>query len=247
MSCSGTACVVVIGLIGGIASADAAGLPDLVETSVTLSQHGRTLDVRDTVGNRGRATASASWTAYLVGARRIGSRPVRSLLPGAASRASRRLTIPAVVPPGSWRFSACADTRARVRESNERNNCRVASRLVVVGDITPPRFAGLERATTCVPGPVGGTTRYTPYHLEWKPAVDDGTSAGELVYDVYEALTAGGEDFSKPSYTTQPGATSFSTPPLPNNVSHFFVVRAVDKAGNEDANDVERAGENLCV
>jgi hypothetical protein len=247
MSCSGTACVVVVGLIGGIASARAAGLPDLVETSVTVSQHGRTLVVRDTVGNRGGARASASWTAYFVGARRISGRPVRSLLPGAASQASRRLTIPAVVPPGSWRLRACADARARVRESNERNNCRVASRLVVVGDITPPRFQGLERATTCVPGPVGGTTRYTPYRLEWKPAVDDGTVAGELVYHVYEAQTAGGEDFTKPSYTTPPGATSFSTPPLPDNVSHFFVVRVIDRAGNEDANDVERAGENLCV
>jgi hypothetical protein len=247
MSCSGTACVAVVGLVGGIASAGAAGLPDLVERSVTLSQHGRTLDVRDTVGNRGGAAASPSWTAYFVGAKRIASRPVRSLLPGAASRASRRLTIPPAVPPGSWRFRACADSRARVRESNERNNCRIASRLVVVGDIAPPRFAGLERATTCVPGPVGGTTHYTPYHLEWKPAVDDGTIAGELVYRVYEAQAKRGEDFSKPSYITSPGATSFSTPPLPDNVPHLFVVRAIDKTGNEDANVVERAGENLCV
>jgi hypothetical protein len=247
MSCRGTACVLLIGLIGGLASAEAAGLPDLVETSVTFSQHGRTLQVRDTVGNRGGATASASWTAYFVGGKRIGGRPVRSLLPSVATRASRTLKIPSIVPPGSWRFRACADARARVRESNERNNCRVASRLVVVGDITPPRFAGLERATTCVPGPVGGTTRYTPYHLEWKPATDDGTPAGRLVYEVYESQTAAGEDFSKPTYTTPPGATSFSTPPLPDDVSHFFVVRAVDKAGNKDANDVERAGVNLCV
>jgi CARDB len=239
--------VALIGLIGGIASAGAAGLPDLVEASVTFSQHGRTLQVRDTVGNRGGASASASRTAYFVGAKRIGSRPVRSLLPRALSEGSRRLTIPGVVPPGSWRLRACADARAQVRESNERNNCRVAPRLVVVGDVTPPRFAGLERATTCVPGPVGGTTRYTPYHLEWQPATDGGTPASKIVYNVYETQTAGGEDFSKPSYTTPRGATSFSTPPLPDNVPHFFVVRAVDKAGNEDVNDVERAGVNLCV
>jgi CARDB len=247
MSCRRAACVVLIGLIGGIASAEAAGVPDLVETSVSFSQHGRTLQVRDTVGNRGGATASASWTAYFVGAKRIGGRPVRSLLPSVAMRGSGTLKIPSVVRPGSWRFRACADARARVRESNERNNCRVASRLVVVGDITPPRFAGLERATTCVPGPVGGTTRYTPYHLEWKPATDDGTPAALLVYEVYEAQTAAGEDFSKPTYTTPRGATSFATPPLPDNVSHFFVVRAADNAGNEDANDVERPGVNLCV
>jgi CARDB len=247
MSCRGTACAVLVGLIGGIASADGAGLPDLVETSVTFSQHGRTLQVRDTVGNRGGATAAASSTAYFVGAKRIGRRPVRPVLAGASARGSWTLTISRLVPPGSRRFRACADVRAQVRESNERNNCRTASRLVVVSDVTPPRFAGLERATTCVPGPVGGTTRYTPYHLEWKPATDDGTPARELVYDVYDAQTAGGEDFSKPSYTTPPGASSFSTPPLPDNVPHFFVVRAVDKAENEDVNEAERPGENLCL
>lgn len=247
MSRRRTACAVLIALIGGIAAADAVRLPDLVETSVALSQRGRTLQVTDTVANRGGTTAPVSRTAYFVGAKRIGSRPVRSLLPGAVARGSRTLTIPGVVPPGSRRLRVCADARAQVRESNERNNCRVASRPVVVGDVTPPRFAGLERATTCIPGPVGGTTRYTPYHLEWRPATDNSAPASELVYDVYAAQTAGGEDFSNPSYTTPPGATSFSTPPLADNVSHFFAVRAVDKVGNEDANDVERVGENLCV
>ena len=40
---------------------------------------------------------------------------------------------------------------------------------------------------------------------------------------------------------------SFATPPLPDNVAHYFVVRAVDKAGNRDRNEVERPGQNLCV
>src|SRR5262249_61529026 len=108
-------------------------------------------------------------------------------------------------PPGSWRLRACADARAQVRESNERNNCRAVSRLVLVGDVTPPRFAGLERATTCVPGPVGGATRYSHYQLEWKPATHDGTPAGDVVYDGYEAETPGGEDFSEPRYHASAG------------------------------------------
>jgi CARDB len=247
MSRGRTACAVLIALIGGIAAADAVRLPDLVETSVTLSQHGRTLQVRDTVVNRGSATASASRVGYYVTGKRIGARPVAPLRARAAARGSKTLTVPSSVPLGSWRLRACADSRARVRESNERNNCRVAARLVVVGDVTPPRFSGLERATTCVPGPVGGTTRYTPYHLVWQPANDDGTPAGEIVYDIYATQTAGGEDFSMPTYTSAPGTTSFSTPPLPDNVPHYFVVRAVDKAANHDGNRVERLGENLCV
>lgn len=113
-------------------------------------------------------------------------------------------------------------------------------------DITPPKFAGLKSATTCVPGPIGGG-RSTSYHLSWDPATDNRTPSSQIVYDVYQATTAGGEDFSKPTYTTPPGATSFDTPPLATDTTFFFVVRARDRAGNSDSNKVERQGQNLCV
>ena len=80
-------------------------------------------------------------------------------------------------------------------------------------DNTPPTFAGLKSATTCIPGPIGGG-RTTSYHLSWDPASDDVTPQKKIVYDVYQATTSGGEDFSTPTYTTGPGATSFATPPL---------------------------------
>ena len=67
------------------------------------------------------------------------------------------------------------------------------------------------------------------------------------MYDIYQATTAGGEDFSKPTYTTHRGYTSFDTPPLPTDETFFFVVRARDLAGNRDSNTVEREGLNLCV
>jgi hypothetical protein len=113
-------------------------------------------------------------------------------------------------------------------------------------DRTPPTFAGLQSATTCVPGPIGGgqTTSYT---LRWDPARDNLTPTWRIVYDVYQASTSKGEDFSAPTYTTAPGATSFVTPPLPADKAVYFVVRARDKAGNREANTVERQGVNLCV
>jgi hypothetical protein len=113
-------------------------------------------------------------------------------------------------------------------------------------DRTPPTFAGLQSATTCVPGPIGGgqTTSYT---LRWGPATDNLTPSRRIVYDVYQATTSRGEDFSAPTYTTPPGATSFVTPPLPADKEVYFVVRARDKAGNRDSNTVERQGVNLCV
>ncbi|HWX75606.1 MAG TPA: hypothetical protein VNZ05_09885, partial [Solirubrobacteraceae bacterium] len=57
----------------------------------------------------------------------------------------------------------------------------------------------------------------------------------------------GGENFSKPTYTSAPGVSSFSTPPLPGDERFYFVVRARDGAGREDSNRVERLGQNLCV
>ncbi len=113
-------------------------------------------------------------------------------------------------------------------------------------DNTPPSFAGLKSATTCIPGPIGGG-RTASYNLSWDPATDNVSPSRRIVYDIYQANTSGGEDFSTPTYTTSAGATSFTTPPLTTNSYFYFVVRARDQAGNSDSNTVEREGQNLCV
>ncbi len=117
---------------------------------------------------------------------------------------------------------------------------RTASR-----DRIPPTFAGLESATTCVPGPIGGQN--TTYELRWDPATDNVTPSTKIVYDIYQAATPGGEDFSSATYTTPRGASAFTTPPLPADKPFYFVVRARDRAGNRDSNHVELQGVNLCV
>ncbi len=122
----------------------------------------------------------------------------------------------------------------------------ITSAAQAVRDNRPPRFAGLESAITCIPGPIGGD-RTTTYHLQWRPARDNVTPRYAIVYDIYQATTPGGEDFSKPTYTTYRGAKSFDTPPLSTNETFYFVVRARDLAGNRDSNTVERQGVNLCV
>jgi hypothetical protein len=126
----------------------------------------------------------------------------------------------------------------------------VMAGLLVVGSPTQamrkPRikFAGLKWATTCIPGPVKeGET--TSYHLEWE-AAKARTSRRKIVYNVYEATTRGGENYSQPTYTTAPGVTSFDTPQLPVEDTYYFVVRARDRMGNEDSNTVEREGQDLC-
>jgi hypothetical protein len=112
-------------------------------------------------------------------------------------------------------------------------------------DRTPPMFAGLNSATTCIPGPIDGQT--ASYRLTWDPATDNVTPSTEIVYDIYQATKSGGEDFASPTYTVRHGAISFTTPPLPTNQLFYFVVRARDRAGNHDSNLVEREGVNLCV
>ena len=114
-------------------------------------------------------------------------------------------------------------------------------------DDIPPSFAGLKSATTCIPGPIGGGGRTAAYNLSWDAATDNVSPSKRIVYDVYQAETPGGQDFSTPSYTTSAGATSFTTPPLPADKYFYFVVRARDQAGNSDSNTVEREGQNLCV
>jgi hypothetical protein len=113
-------------------------------------------------------------------------------------------------------------------------------------DRTPPVFAGLKSAVTCIPGPVGGD-RTSSFHLAWLAAKDNVTPASRIVYDIYQARAAGTENFSRPTYTTRRGVTQFATPPLSSTETYFFVVRARDGTGNRDRNRRERPGRNLCV
>jgi hypothetical protein len=242
-----SASVVLVGLLGVSVPSVAPLRPDLVETRVSVSQHDLRLEVRDTVRDRGQAAAPPSTTGYYLGHVRIGGRLVRGLGSGTASHGAKTLTIARSVAPGSYRLRACADDRKRIREHDERNNCRAAPQAVLVPDLTPPAFAGLKQATTCLPGPVGGSVRYSHYSLRWLLATDDVSAASEIVYDIYQATAPAAEDFSKPTYTTEPGADSFATPLLPDDKSYYFVVRARDTAGNRDANSVERPGQNICL
>lgn len=97
-------------------------------------------------------------------------------------------------------------------------------------DGTPPVFAGLAT--------VEGISRHAA-RLSWNPASDNASTGSEIVYAVYATDAAGAEDFTTPVLLTDPGQTSVDVGGLGGS-PQFFVVRARDRAGNEDANTLER-------
>ena len=151
------------------------------------------------------------------------------------------LTTPTYVsPPGATGLAAgglAANrtyhfvVRARDRAGNVDGNLvqRSATTPSLV-DVQPPTFAGAAAATT-----TGAST----IRLTWSAGSDNVSLAGNLVYQVYRATSAGGQSFAAATYTTAPGVTSFVATGLAPTTPYFFVVRARDQAGNVDGNLIE--------
>src|SRR5262249_20512707 len=97
-------------------------------------------------------------------------------------------------------------------------------------DATPPVFAGAVSATATSP---------TTVDVCWNPATDAATPAGSIVYEVYDAATAGGQSFARAA-PDAPTGQSCATVTVPMAQQTCFVVRARDLAGNRDANTVSR-------
>jgi len=100
------------------------------------------------------------------------------------------------------------------------------------GDTTPPAFAGVQSATAI---------DETHIALAWSPATDRMTPQGMISYRVYVGTAPGGEAFTQPMLTTPAGATGSLLQGMLGGTTYYFVVRAVDAAGNEDSNTVEKS------
>jgi Fibronectin type III domain/CARDB len=108
--------------------------------------------------------------------------------------------------------------------------------IMVSTDKTPPVFSGISSI---------GSITTTSMTLSWSAATDNVTPQGNIQYLIYMATTSGGENFATPSFTTTPGATSFNVPGLNPDTVYYFVVRAMDEAGNIDTNTVEMSARTL--
>lgn len=122
--------------------------------------------------------------------------------------------------------------RARDEAGNQDKNSieRVGQSLP---DTTPPVVVG---------GPTVKAVGPTSVQVSWSSATDDVSDGKALVYRVFMSTTPGGEDFSTPVGTVVAGGTTFTVSGLAPNTTYYFVVRAVDEAGNVDANKLEGKG-----
>jgi RHS repeat-associated protein len=101
---------------------------------------GASLPITFSVRNAGSRRAGASKIGFSLSlnTRRdaadvpLGTAKVASLRGRRSSRGTARLRVPAYVAGGTYRVLACADLAGKVRERNERNNCRVARGSVTV-------------------------------------------------------------------------------------------------------------------
>jgi hypothetical protein len=70
--------------------------------------------------------------------------------------------------------------------------------------------------------------------VTWSPATASLTPTNQIVYNVYVATEAGGENFKAPTAVSPPGATSLIVGNLDAKATYYVVVRAVDQDQNMD-------------
>jgi RHS repeat-associated protein len=123
---------------------------------------GETLGAKVKVRNAGRRKARASRIALVLSrdkrrdARdaRLGTLRLKALKPRKRATAAGRVTVPATLAAGSYRLLACADAQSKVKETSEKDNCRVAGRALAISGPSPAPSPG--------PAPSGPPARPTP-------------------------------------------------------------------------------------
>jgi CARDB len=135
--------------VGGAARAEPAH-PDLVVRVVThpaqFVMRGAFLDVGYRISNVGSGAAAKSLAGFALSRDKRRSaddlalkptQPIPRLGRGRSYEHSPTFTIPRTAGLGAWYVIGCADVSGRVRETNERNNCRASGGTVEVQEGEP--------------------------------------------------------------------------------------------------------------
>ncbi|TMK73586.1 MAG: hypothetical protein E6G50_01450 [Actinobacteria bacterium] len=111
--------------------------PDLLVSHVGVVYSSGALQATVVVANPGAAPASPTVVSYRLGGKRLATRRIHGLRAGSTTRIRATLAVPASVSAGSYRLRVCVDATHRIREVNERNNCRVATASSPVQSLRP--------------------------------------------------------------------------------------------------------------
>lgn len=228
------------------------------------------LTVRITARNLGRRSARASTGAvsWKPAAGKAKAVLLKRFSLHAVSKGGRRtLTVTVALPAGTaagrFAVSVCLDIRARVRESNGKNNCRSA------GTVTVPA-AGVSPVTVVSPSPVAPSPSLpgaVPPPVTTPPPVGGGSPPGdttplppgdttppdtritngpvgltkERTASIWAESTEAGSSFQcrldDAAWAPCPPIVNLSAIP---DGTHTFEVRAVDGAGNADPTPASR-------
>jgi len=107
---------------------------------------------------------------------------------------------------------------------------------MVSSDPLPPVFQGLSGISQITE---------TSLVLSWQEATDEVTLSEKIQYLIYMSTTPGGENFGTPTFTTEPGVTSFNVTGLNPRTIYYFVVRPMDEGGNVGTNNLELSANTL--
>ncbi|GAA5123700.1 hypothetical protein GCM10023339_44040 [Alloalcanivorax gelatiniphagus] len=151
-------------LVPPASAAAASPRPDLTITSVTVTgaaKPGEVISVSTKVKNASKAKAPATRTTFALSTDKSAggdvTLPVKSkvkaLKPGKRASVKASVVLPASTADGSYFVIACADGGKKVRESNEKNNCRASD--------APVKVAGAIGVTGDLEGTLSGTLNFT--------------------------------------------------------------------------------------
>ncbi len=129
--------------------------------------------------------------------------------------------------PATTYYLVC---RARDVSGNTDSN-KSERTATTLADSSPPTFGGATAVNNITA---------TSVDIQWAAATDDQTAQGDIIYDVYQASSAGGESFTVPTTSSLAGATSVTVSNLDPATTYYWVVRARDRAGNHDTNTTEK-------
>ena len=161
----------VIGSAGAVVTIVSNDSPsDLAVTTLTgpaSAGAGSPMTVNDTTKNQGAGPSDTSVTAFYLSTNNVidaadislGTRSIGSLAPGTTDSAASTFTVPSTIAVGNYYLIAKADANLTITESNENNNVKTASVILIGPDLAVTTLTVPSTAAAGGSISIGDTTK----------------------------------------------------------------------------------------